>query len=77
MSKRVAVMFAVGDEMAITQMRGNKTVILMQTGDDVDLTAVNMEDFDDVCDVLEEALVEAKKKRHLQAANWNGSTGRC
>jgi hypothetical protein len=79
MSKRVAVMYSVDDEPSVTCMRGKKTVILMQTGDVVDVTAVNVEDYEDVCEVLKEALEEATKAKHLHLVSsvWQSSTGEC
>ncbi len=64
MRKRVDVMYSLGGKTQARCMSGMKTVILMQNDkEEVDLTAVNVDDLDDVCDVLEDALRQARKMR--------------
>lgn len=63
-SKRVDVMYSFGGSKQMKCMTGKKTVILMQSDDEaVDVTAVNVENMDDVCEVLEDALNEARRAR--------------
>lgn len=78
-SRRVDVTYSIGDSRPLKRMTGKKTVILMQDdNDEVDLTTVNMKNMDDVCDVLEDALEEAKRVRSLmQSSRLNGLIANC
>lgn len=65
MSKRVAVMYTTDDSTSVSCVHGERSVILVEGDDEVDVTAVNMDGFDDIEEVLQEALETVRRRQRI------------
>lgn len=71
----VSVVYTSGD---LTEcVNGEKSVILTRTAGNTEMTGVNISGWDEACEVLEEALDEARRKQRwiatmLTGGNWSG-----